>query len=89
MKISKSKTGKKQTESHRAAISAGNKDKVRTQETCARISSGKTGKKASDATKAALRDGNRSRDPEVRARIGPAVRMALHSQKHAGNMQWL
>lgn len=83
------KTGKNLSASHRKAIGAAHVGQKRSAETCSRISAAKTGKKASEKTKAALRAANRSRDPEVRARISEAVKMAAFTRNRAGNTQWV
>lgn len=87
VKMRAAKIGKRQKREHVAKRNATNTGRKRTPEMCANITAGKLGKKATEETKAILKAANRSRDPEVRARIKEATRLAMLRPEVQAKMQ--
>lgn len=80
-KMRQAKLGRTVSAEQRAKISASNLGKKRDPSVGQKISAAKMGKKWSPENRAKLRAGNRSRDPEVRARISAATRIAMAKLK--------
>jgi hypothetical protein len=77
LKMRAAKLNRPQSVEHRAAIGAAHLGRKRPASVGEKIRARKIGKKRSESDREAMRKGNRSRDPEVRAKISKATKLAM------------